>query len=170
MNIRIVQFFIIIAIRFLISCNVDKSDIIELRKIPVVIKFDIPNDTLVNSIMSSKELKFNKEKIQKAIPFLHKFDIINYFKFEKKINYWELNTEIDNELIKIFAFEQNGKFYYKGIKCDSMVNSDTRYFQIENGISLYKKIIFEKSLFSLCVSFNSEKRISIHRDDRFSKW
>lgn len=152
------------------SCNVVRHELIDVYRMPVVIKFTIPDSSIIfiESDFDQKNKVINS--VKKYYPKVVKLKLVH----DKRIDgiyYYEFSGISNQKKVTIFVFLEDGIYNIKGFESIDLPDIETRYTLNENGLAFYKKIIIAKQTRTVNVNYHlMSKSISFCLDDGFSLW
>jgi hypothetical protein len=162
---------VVISLLAIVGCKEKRYEIIGINKMPVVIKFTIPPNYIVNTQVNSDQEYQIRSKVLKQYPGISNMQLQLHSNISG-IEYYDYTGELVDEKVNVFVFDSRGDLAIRVFKSEIPPDIETRYQLDRDGLRIYKRLPTGKPAniaVKVFYQFKDES-ISFYHDDGFSIW
>lgn len=151
------------------GCQQSPCKLVDIYETCAVIKFSIPDSSIVNEQIVSNRVAKIAKKCREFCPSISSLTLV-HFKHIRGVAYYEFRGKCDNDNAYVFVFENSMDVVVSGIRCIGELTMESRYASKYDKIVIYKRLSKVKST-TISISYQMKRdRIAFCHDDGFSKW
>lgn len=152
------------------SCKKGEAELTDLSDMPVLIKFDIPGNSIVDDEISPEKERQVYLMVTAKYSGLSKLSRLHFKKFNDTLSYYEYTGQSKKGDVLLFVFESTRTTTVGGFTGNATFLKETRFKFIDSGLDLYKRTSGKRQRTVSIFFRTNDKLISFNKDDGFSAW